>query len=187
MKIGKFFRNKHHKNGHNEESVLSNRPKGEESPFTAPDVPSPVDEADTPADEPVNDAGPEAVSADKSEQREEPAPFDLALSASESDHSGTYHDSVFESRAPTDDGVANALMENDELQLESVQTDTDKSFVTMAMENDVTAKYFHKDVVVNSLEEGANGLVIRAMYFIPKPNVEDHVVVKVEVSISSCI
>ena len=60
---------------------------------------------------------------------------------------------------------------------------SDKSFTTTAMENDVTAKYFHKDVVVNSLEEGSNNLVIRAMYFIPKPNAEDHVVVKIEVSV----
>lgn len=58
---------------------------------------------------------------------------------------------------------------------------SEKSFTTTAMENDVTAKYFHKDVVVNSLEEGSNNLVIRAMYFIPKPNAEDHVVVKIEV------
>ena len=60
---------------------------------------------------------------------------------------------------------------------------SDKSFTTTAMENDVTAKYFHKDVVVNSLEEGSNSLVIRAMYFIPRPNAEDHVVVKIEVSV----
>lgn len=60
---------------------------------------------------------------------------------------------------------------------------SDKSFTTTAMENDVTAKYFHKDVVVNSLEEGSNNLVIRAMYFIPRPNAEDHVVVKIEVSV----
>ena len=60
---------------------------------------------------------------------------------------------------------------------------SDKSFTTTAMENDVTAKYFHKDVVVNSLEEGSNNLVIRAMYFIPKPNAGDHVVVKIEVSV----
>ena len=42
-------------------------------------------------------------------------------------------------------------------------------------------KYFHKDVVVNSLEDGMGALVIRAMYFIPRPKGEDHVVVKVEV------
>jgi hypothetical protein len=184
VRIGKFFKNKHHKKDDDEGSVLLKTSKGEASPSTALDVPSPVDEADTPADEPVDDEVPGAVSAEKSEQREEPAPFDLDRSASESDHSGTYQDSVFESRAPNDDGI-NAMVENDEQQLQSIHTD--KSFVTTAMENDVTAKYFHKDVVVNSLEEGANGLVIRAMYFIPKPNVEDHVVVKIEVSISNCI
>jgi hypothetical protein len=181
VRIGKFFKNKHHKKGDDEGSVWTKTSKGDASPSTAPDVPSPVDEADTPADEPVDldDEVPEAVSAEKSEQRDEPAPFDLARSASESDHSGTYQDSVFESQ-----GI-NPMMENDEQQLQSLHTD--KSFVTTAMENDVTAKYFHKDVVVNSLEEGVNGLVIRAMYFIPKPNVEDHVVVKIEVSISNYI
>ena len=44
-------------------------------------------------------------------------------------------------------------------------------------------KYFHKDVVMNSLEDGMNSLVIRSMYFIPKASKEDHVVVKVEVSL----
>lgn len=48
--------------------------------------------------------------------------------------------------------------------------------------NDASKKYFHKDVVLNSLEDGANALVIRAMYFIPKPKSEDHVVVKIEAS-----
>lgn len=47
--------------------------------------------------------------------------------------------------------------------------------------HDASKKYFHKDVVLNSLEDGANSLVIRAMYFIPKPKSEDHVVVKIEV------
>lgn len=49
---------------------------------------------------------------------------------------------------------------------------------------DVSKKYFHKDVVLNSLEDGSNSLVIRAMYFIPKPKNDNHVVVKVEVSSS---
>ena len=48
--------------------------------------------------------------------------------------------------------------------------------------DDPTKKYFHKDVVLNSLDEGMNNLVIRAMYFVPKPKRFDHVVVKVEVS-----
>lgn len=47
---------------------------------------------------------------------------------------------------------------------------------------DASKKYFHKDVVLNSLEDGANNLVIRAMYFIPKPKAEEHVVVKIEAS-----
>jgi len=46
----------------------------------------------------------------------------------------------------------------------------------------MSKKYFHKDVVLNSLEDGANALVIRAMYFIPKPKAENHVVVKIEAS-----
>jgi len=48
--------------------------------------------------------------------------------------------------------------------------------------NEMSKKYFHKDVVLNSLEDGANSLVIRAMYFIPKPKANDHVVVKIEAS-----
>lgn len=48
--------------------------------------------------------------------------------------------------------------------------------------NQMSKKYFHKDVVLNSLEDGANNLVIRAMYFIPKPKADDHVVVKIEAS-----
>ena len=56
------------------------------------------------------------------------------------------------------------------------------SFKT-AKGGEISKKYFHKDVVLNSLEDGANSLVIRAMYFIPKPKFEDHVVVKIEVSL----
>ena len=41
--------------------------------------------------------------------------------------------------------------------------------------------YFHKDVVVSSLDVGTIGLVLRAMYFIPRPCASDHIVVKVEV------
>jgi hypothetical protein len=55
--------------------------------------------------------------------------------------------------------------------------------VGTAKGNAMSKKYFHKDVVLNSLEDGMNSLVIRAMYFIPKPKVADHVVVKIEVSV----
>jgi len=48
--------------------------------------------------------------------------------------------------------------------------------------NDPSKKYFHKDVVLNSLDEGMDSLVIRAMYFVPRPKAEDHVVVKIEAS-----
>merc|ERR1712087_871012 len=51
-----------------------------------------------------------------------------------------------------------------------------------AKENDPSKKYFHKDVVLNSLDEGMDSLVIRAMYFVPRPKAEDHVVVKIEAS-----
>ena len=54
--------------------------------------------------------------------------------------------------------------------------------VGIAKGNEMSKKYFHKDVVLNSLEDGANSLVIRAMYFIPRPKAVDHVVVKIEVS-----
>lgn len=57
-----------------------------------------------------------------------------------------------------------------------------KSVGTAKGSDSIGKKYFHKDVVLNSLDDGANNLVIRAMYFIPKPKDEDHVVVKVEVS-----
>jgi hypothetical protein len=60
---------------------------------------------------------------------------------------------------------------------------SDKSSFTTGMEEEVTAKYFHKYVVVDSLGNGSNDLVIREEYCIPKPNAKDHVVVKVEVSI----
>lgn len=65
--------------------------------------------------------------------------------------------------------------------VEEEKVATNESFNTM--KGDLTSKkYFHKDVVLNSLEEGTNSLVIRAMYFIPKPKEEDHIVVKIEVS-----
>ena len=48
--------------------------------------------------------------------------------------------------------------------------------------SEVDKKYFHKDVVLNSLDHGMESLVIRAMYFIPKPKEEDHVIIKVEAS-----
>lgn len=54
--------------------------------------------------------------------------------------------------------------------------------VGTAKGNEISKKYFHKDVVLNSLEDGANSLVIRAMYFIPRPKAVDHVVVKIEAS-----
>jgi len=57
-----------------------------------------------------------------------------------------------------------------------------KSVGTAKGSDSIGKKYFHKDVVLNSLDDGANNLVIRAMYFIPKPKAEDHVVVKVEAS-----
>ena len=43
-------------------------------------------------------------------------------------------------------------------------------------------RYYHKDVVLSSLEDGFNSLVIRAMYCVPQPKEDDHVVVKIEVS-----
>lgn len=45
-------------------------------------------------------------------------------------------------------------------------------------------KFFHKDVVLHNLGEhsAGNDLVIRAMYFVPKPKSPDDVVVRIEVS-----
>lgn len=45
-------------------------------------------------------------------------------------------------------------------------------------------KFFHKDVVLHNLNEhnAGNDLVIRAMYFVPKPKSPDDVVVRIEVS-----
>ena len=47
-----------------------------------------------------------------------------------------------------------------------------------------TKKFFHKDVVLHNIGENqnGNGLVIRAMYFVPKPKTEDDIVVRIEVS-----
>ena len=51
----------------------------------------------------------------------------------------------------------------------------------MGLRQGERTNYFHKDVVVSSLDAGMIGLVLRAMYFIPKPCASDHVVLKVEV------
>lgn len=52
----------------------------------------------------------------------------------------------------------------------------------MGLKQGERTNYFHKDVVVSSLDAGMIGLVLRAMYFIPKPCATDHVVLKVEAS-----
>lgn len=171
VKIGKFFKRKGgHNDGLDEKDgeVGSVMCKGTQIEKTG-DVP--VDAADN---ERSDRSARKSFSTEKSEQREEApetSPFDLdPLSASESDS--------LRDASPCEDINT---MDDDIMKLNTVLSD--KSFMTMAMENKVTAKYFHKDVVVNCLDEGARDLVIRAMYCIPKPNAEDHVVVKVEVSI----
>lgn len=63
-----------------------------------------------------------------------------------------------------------------------VSKKSDASATSTVKGDDPTKKYFHKDVVLNSLDDGMNNLVIRAMYFVPKPKQDHHVVVKVEVS-----
>ena len=183
VRIGKFFKRKgDHKDGDvgkdgGDGSVMSKgSTKGtqiEETGLSEQDFP--VDAADN---EPIDDATHKSSFAEKPEQREEDPetyPFDLGLSASESNV-------AFPSQEQTGDGAT-----DDE---DAVTMDTqfntylsDKSSFTTAMEEEVTAKYFHKYVVVDSLGNGSNGLVIREEYCIPKPNAKDHVVVKVEVSI----
>ena len=46
-------------------------------------------------------------------------------------------------------------------------------------------KFFHKDVVLHNMNEinSGNDLVIRAMYFVPKPKSPEDVVVRIEVSL----
>jgi hypothetical protein len=171
-RIGKFFKRGGPKNVEDEASVMA---KGNiKGMVTEQDLP--VDAADTPADVSVNGATTAtspAVMAEERDEATEPPAFDLGSSASMTMQS-------------VEDGVLHSLMHsNIDRDIDDGVTceDDEKSFVTTAMETDVTAKYFHKDVVVNCLDD--NGLIIRAMYCIPKPIGEDHVVVKVEVSIET--
>lgn len=168
-RIGKFFKKGGPKNVEDEASVMA---KGNIKGIVT-EQELPVDAADTPADVPVNSAttatSPAVMVEERDEATELPA-FDLGSSASMS-----------MTMQSVEDGVLNSLMHSHiDRDIDDGVTceDDDKSFVTTAMETDVTAKYFHKDVVVNCLDD--NGLIIRAMYCIPKPIGEDHVVVKVE-------
>mmetsp|Transcript_17270 Transcript_17270/g.36434 ORF Transcript_17270/g.36434 Transcript_17270/m.36434 type:complete len:522 (+) Transcript_17270:77-1642(+) len=112
--------------------------------------------------------------------------------------SGSIDEASYEETVPSsqeEEGTVETY--DDEEDISYVETAEEKSYVSSdpanrsivsgkteitAKGNDPTRKYFHKDVVLNSLEDGANSLVIRAMYFIPKPKHLDHVVVKVEAS-----
>jgi len=182
VRIGKLFKRKgDHKDGDvgkdgGDGSIMSKgSPKGtqiEETGLTDQDVP--VDAADN---ESIDDATHTSLFAEKTEQREEAPetyPVDLGLSASESDI-------AFPSQEQNDDGATD---DEDAVTMDDIDTQfntdlSDKSSFATAMEEEVTATYFHKYVVVNCLGDGSNDLVIREMYYIPKPNAKDHVVVKV--------
>lgn len=163
--------------------------------------------ANTPSDTPEGDAGAVHVTS-PNETRDEPSPTNVPADPSGRDDiddmvagSASDEQSYDEESMGHSDDVSNAegTVESYEEELsqgsdgdEEESVDYDETTASSVISNqksietakglNVTKKYFHKDVVVNSLEDGVNNLVIRAMYFIPKPKGEDHVVVKIEAS-----
>jgi len=102
------------------------------------------------------------------------------------DASATYNGTVDETDDEISHGTSGESHDDDQYTVDDTWTNQETECTaqsqTTDMANALSKKYFHKDVVLNSLEDGANSLVIRAMYFIPKPKSEDHVVVKIEAS-----
>ena len=102
--------------------------------------------------------------------------FDDTVSPSDTNESGTYATTLSQRSTDNDEEITG----DDNNQGGGDATTVFSSAVTEKGDEN-SKKYFHKDVVMNSLEDGMNSLVIRSMYFIPKASKEDHVVVKVEV------
>jgi len=103
--------------------------------------------------------------------------FDDTVSPSDTNESGTYATTLSQRSTDNDEEYTG----NDANQ-EGGDAKTILSSAVTEKGDEKSKKYFHKDVVMNSLDDGMNSLVIRSMYFIPKASKEDHVVVKVEVS-----
>ena len=103
--------------------------------------------------------------------------FDDTVSPSDTNESGTYATTLSQRSTDNDEEFT-----GDDANQEGGDAKTILSSAVTEKGDENSKKYFHKDVVMNSLEDGMNSLVIRSMYFIPKASKEDHVVVKVEVS-----
>ena len=104
--------------------------------------------------------------------------FDDTVSPSDTNESGTYATTLSQRSTDNDEEYTGDAGN----QGEGGDAKTILSSAVTEKGDENSKKYFHKDVVMNSLEDGMNSLVIRSMYFIPKASKEDHVVVKVEVS-----
>ena len=76
--------------------------------------------------------------------------------------------------------VGSGTYDNDD---DIVQSDTYDGSVAASSAVGNQKKFFHKDVVLHHFGENGmcDNLVIRAMYFVPKPKNADHVVVRIEV------
>lgn len=135
-----------------------------------------------PSNDPVD---PDSTPSDADDQS-----FEASVSPSEEDVSANFDGTIGTydeiSQQSTDEKSYDC--DEDECTFDDTLTNQDQTTVISkqsahtAKGDDVSKKYFHKDVVLNSLEDGSNNLVIRAMYFIPKPKAEEHVVVKIEAS-----
>ena len=103
--------------------------------------------------------------------------FDDTVSPSDTNESGTYATTLSQRSTDNDEEYTG----DDANQGGGGDATTVFSSAVTEKGDEKSKNYFHKDVVMNSLEDGMNSLVIRSMYFIPKASKEDHVVVKVEV------
>ena len=142
----------------------------EESPITVADV------SKNASHESANDNVPfpaQHYSVSHDEMREEPPSCDpteeLVVEVSHRDTASSYDSESYDEEDITyfDNATLSVVTPNQHLGLRV---------------GEKKPNYFHKDVVVSSLDVGMIGLVLRAMYFIPKPCAADHVVVKVDVS-----
>ncbi|KAL7536463.1 hypothetical protein ACHAXR_007914 [Thalassiosira sp. AJA248-18] len=188
VKIGKLFKKGDNENIYNK---IAKRAGSPATPAAAPDAAvntAPVldeqrDEP-SPTNAPVDAAGRDEIDAMRSESAEE----SFEESVSPSDDEGTLDEGTVENYdEDLSQGETEKSYDDEDYTYDDTATHENTTVISgrsreTVKGNDATKKYFHKDVVLNSLEDGANSLVIRAMYFIPKPKADEHVVVKIEAS-----
>jgi hypothetical protein len=191
MKIGKFFSKKRGGNAKTEEAIGAAAVKVAMAENEEKVV---ISDATPEADEREKDASATAAAMAENAPQESGHESNVAFPDTDT---GLSNDEVREeppSCDPTEDLIVEVSHRDTASSYESGEsydeediTYFDNATLSIISPNNMGLKegertnYFHKDVVVSSLDAGMIGLVLRAMYFIPKPCASDHVVLKVEV------